>query len=335
MSGRGRARSGDDGMGRAKRRRQNGSSAVFARPKLAEPLGGPPALPPPPDDFRSRAAAREKKGQALKERVKRLQMDRLDAPSVARLRAASALAMQVAAEKFGRGKESVWAFLPLEANPYAVLATGARGPAVPRRNPVRPHGDAVKAASNSLIPKARSKSKAKPPKVKAVLKGRASKKKPPVGREPYLEPAAPPPLAAQQQMVPMAAAPPSLNGMLDDEVDEDEGEDEDNEWAMEDHEEVLSDHWSDFSSESDEEPNGGGKGPPLTPRSQIAANTIALFVEDTAGVTLRPTAIRLLADSAKKADLAKQPPSSSFDSGGVKKEGRSEVDPAKPPPGLG
>ena len=317
MSGRGRARSGDDGMGRAKRRRQNGSSAkVFARPKLAEPLGGPPALPPPPDDFRSRAAAREKKGQALKERVKRLQMDRLDAPSVARLRAASALAMQVAAEKFGRGKESVWAFLPLEANPYAVLATGARGPAVPRRNPVRPHGDAVKAASNSLIPKARSKSKAKPPKVKAVLKGRASKKKPPVGREPYLEPTAPPPLAAQQQMVPMAAAPPSLNGMLDDEVDEDEGEDEDNEWAMEDHEEVLSDHWSDFSSESDEEPNGGGKGPPLTPRSQIAANTIALFFEDTAGVALRPTAIRLLADSAKKADTAKQPP-------------------PKPPPGLG
>ena len=321
MSGRDRARSGDDGMGRAKRRRQNGSSAAFARPKLAEPLGGPPALPPPPDDFRSRAAAREKKGQVLKERVKRLQMDRLDAPSVARLRAASALAMQVAAEKFGRGKESVWAFLPLEANPYAVLATGARGPVVPRRNPVRPHGDAVKAASNSLIPKARSKSKVKPPKVKAVLKGRVSKKKPPVGREPYLEPTVPPPLAAQQQMVPMAAAPSNLSGMLDDEVDEDEGEDEDNGWAMEDHEEVLSDHWSDFSSESDEEPNGSGKGPPLTPRSQIAANTIALFVEDTAGVTLRPTAIRLLADSAKKAS--------------AKKADAAKPPPPKPPPGLG
>lgn len=108
---------------------------------------------------------RENVSQTVKARVKSLQMEKLDEDELDRLRANEAHAAKMASDQFGRGRESVWAFLPLEENPYAVLASGAEGPMVPRRSPKMMKrtrlldGDGVKAASNSLIPKAKPKSK--------------------------------------------------------------------------------------------------------------------------------------------------------------------------------
>jgi hypothetical protein len=110
---------------------------------------------------------REKVSQTVKARVKSLQMEKLDEDVLDRLRANEAHAAKMAAAHFGRGRESAWAFLPLEENPYVVLASGEEGPMVPRRSPkmmkrsLALDGDGVKAASNSLIPKAKPKSKQK------------------------------------------------------------------------------------------------------------------------------------------------------------------------------
>jgi hypothetical protein len=129
------------------------------------------------------AAKREKASQSIKARVRTLQMGRLDAESLERLRARSAHAAQALADSFGRGRESVWSFIPLEENPYVVFAAGGDGPMVPRRSPKMmkslSDGDGVKAASNSLIPKAKPKSKQK-----GAAKGKAAKaaKAPPRGK---------------------------------------------------------------------------------------------------------------------------------------------------------
>lgn len=108
-------------------------------------------------------AKRETASQSIKARVKSLQMGRLDAESLRRLRARSTHAAKAVHESFGRGSESRWAFLPLEESPYAVFAAGGEGPLLSRRSPTLiptlSDGEGVKAASNSLIPKAKPKSK--------------------------------------------------------------------------------------------------------------------------------------------------------------------------------
>lgn len=110
-------------------------------------------------------AKREKASQSIKARVKTLQMGRLDSETLNRLRARSTHAAQALNDSFGRGRESRWAFIPLEASPYAVFAAGGEGSLLPRRSPTLikslSDGEGVKAASNSLIPKAKPKSKQK------------------------------------------------------------------------------------------------------------------------------------------------------------------------------
>lgn len=119
-------------------------------------------------------AKRETASQSIKARVKALQMGRLDAESSKRLRERSTHAAKAVHESFSRGSESRWAFLPLEESPYAVFAAGGEGPLLSRRSPklipTLSDGEGVKAASNSLIPKAKPKSK-----LNGGLKGKGAK----------------------------------------------------------------------------------------------------------------------------------------------------------------